>query len=387
MNSLQGKKVLFVITKSNWGGAQSYVYALATNFAKNGADVVVALGGTGLSNAPTGFLAERLQKAGIRTVFVHSFMREVSTKNELGALTELRNILRKEEPDILHLNSSKAGGIGALAGRLEGTPKILFTAHGWAHRESRSLLAKFAIRLASWATILLSHEIIVVSKLDYEDSPVLFSRKKIFVIHNGINDFPLLDTKSARELLATKDARLSTHSTWILMETAELVKNKGVDIAIASLNLVKEKYPNTQLVVLGEGEERPALEAQVRELKLENSVFLLGFVPDSRTYLKAADMFLLSSRKEGLPIALLEAGIAELPVVATKTGGIPEVILDGETGLLAESHNPQSFALALEKFLEQPDKRISYGEKNALRIKKEFSEEKMLEQTKAMYMS
>src|SRR5665213_818681 len=100
MNSLTGKldskKVLFVITKSNWGGSQAYVYTLATDFAKRGADVVVAFGGTGLAGAPVGLLAERLQEVGIRTILVHSFMREVSAKKELGALAELRHILRVE---------------------------------------------------------------------------------------------------------------------------------------------------------------------------------------------------------------------------------------------------------------------------------------------------
>ena len=387
MESLQGRKILFVITKSNWGGAQAYVYALATDFAKKGASVVVALGGTGLADAPLGLLHERLQEAEIRTVLVKSFMREVSTEKEFGALAELRQIIRTEKPDILHLNSSKAGGIGTLAGRLENVERIIFTAHGWAHREPRSVITKMAIRVASWATVLLSHKVIVVSQLDFQDSPVLFSRKKIVVIRNGIPEFPLMSRSEAREQLSTKNPALMPNGLWILMEAAELVKNKAVDTAIAAFNVIRHANPSAILVVLGEGEERRALEAQIHELKLQDRVFLLGFVPDSKKYLLAADIFLVTSRKEGLPLALLEAGIAKLPVVASKTGGIPEVIQDGKTGILAQVDNPQSFAKALETLLNDAEKRTELGENNSLNVRKEFSEAAMLEKTQAVYLS
>ena len=132
MGGLAKKKILYVITKSNWGGAQSYVYTLATAAKDAGADVAVAFGGTGGAGATTGRLELELQKVGIRTVFVKSFMRDISFFKEFRVLGELVRIFKTERPDIVHLNSSKAGGIGALAARLAGVGRIVFTSHGLA---------------------------------------------------------------------------------------------------------------------------------------------------------------------------------------------------------------------------------------------------------------
>jgi hypothetical protein len=227
MTTLEGKKILFVITKSNWGGAQSYVYSLATKFQEMGALVTVALGGTGLPGSPTGILASKLQEAGVATILVKSFTRDVSLSREISALTEIREIIRRERPNIIHLNSSKAGGIGALAARIEKVPQILFTVHGWAHREPRGILGRTFIWISSWITVLLCTSVIVVSKRDYLDSPVIFSRKKIHLIRNGISEFSLLDKAAAR---STLNPSLGITDTVLLMQ-AELHGNKGIDIA------------------------------------------------------------------------------------------------------------------------------------------------------------
>ena len=130
MNHTNRKKVLFLITKSNWGGAQRYVYDLVTTLDKSQFDVVVALGGNGI-------LVEMLNHAGIRTIIIQSLARNISIKNELSFARELWNILRIEKPDVFHVNSSKAGGVGTFLGRLSRVPRIIFTAHGWAFNEDR----------------------------------------------------------------------------------------------------------------------------------------------------------------------------------------------------------------------------------------------------------
>ncbi|MFZ2500762.1 MAG: glycosyltransferase, partial [Minisyncoccia bacterium] len=163
---LANKKVLFVITKSNWGGAQSYVYTLATRLKDTGADVAVVLGGTGEAGSESGLLAERLQEAGIRTLFLKSFMRDISLIREFKALRELIYILKSERPDVVHLNSSKAGGLGAVAARLTGVPRIVFTAHGWPFWEPRNFVAQKLIYFFSWITVMFSHAVITISDYD-----------------------------------------------------------------------------------------------------------------------------------------------------------------------------------------------------------------------------
>ena len=384
MDTLANKKILLVITKSNWGGAQAYVYALARQLQKEGADVAVALGGTGLPGAETGLLAQRLTAAGVRMITLSSFARDVSANRDIRALKELRSIVRQEGPDILHLNSSKAGGLGALAGRLEHVPLIIYTAHGWAHRESRNLLKKLLIWISSWLTIFLSHKVIVVSHRDFQDTPVFLSRRKIVVIRNGIAPFSTLLRNEARASLIAQCPGLTNEISWVMMQ-AELTKNKAVDIAISAFAKLRQTHGNTALVVLGEGEDREHLNQLIHTHRLSKNVFLAGFVPESRTYLSGADVFLMSSRKEGLPLALLEAGLVGLPVVATRIGGIPEVITDGKTGLLVAPGATEAVASAIASILNEPEQAKMFGKNLQERVRTDFSEESMISQTEALY--
>jgi hypothetical protein len=199
MSSVAKKKVLFVITKSNWGGAQAYVYTLAAHFQTSGYDVVVALGGTGTKEASSGELAEKLEAAGVRTVFVRSFVRDVSLTKEFKTFAELCAIMRHEKPDVVHLNSSKAGGIGALAARTCSVHNIVFTSHGLAFEEDRPALARLIIRLMTWFTFLLSHQVIVISKDNAERAARMpWCAKKIHLIYNGIAESALLTREDTR---------------------------------------------------------------------------------------------------------------------------------------------------------------------------------------------
>ena len=120
---MKAKKILFLITKANWGGAQRYVFDLATAL-RNEFDISVAFGQEGL-------LAKKLREAQITTFPIRALQRDVSISSDVKSFLELMRLFRVEKPDVVHLNSSKAAGVGALAARLAGVPRIIFTAHGW----------------------------------------------------------------------------------------------------------------------------------------------------------------------------------------------------------------------------------------------------------------
>jgi len=151
------QKILYVITKSNWGGAQRYVFDLATSLDKNLFDVVVVCGGNGL-------LKEKLQSENIKVVSLKTLERDINIKKELLSAKELYKIFKTEKPDIVHLNSSKAGAIGAFVARIVGIKKIIFTAHSWAFNENRSFYSKIIIEFIHWLTVFLSHKTIAVSE-------------------------------------------------------------------------------------------------------------------------------------------------------------------------------------------------------------------------------
>lgn len=334
----QRQKILYLITKSNWGGAQRYVFDLAINVPKDQFDVVVAAGGNGE-------LLERLRQAGIQTIPIQNLGRDIDVVSELKIFFTLYKILKEEQPDILHLNSSKIGGIGALAGRLAGIPKIIFTAHGWPFREERPWWQRLMIKFLSWLTIILSHKVIAVSRADFDE----FRNRKIYFIHNGIDEIDFVDPMAAREKLGYKQSDL------VVGTIAERTKNKGLEY----------------------------LERAGEILKLKPLV--ISNLPDAAKFLHAFDVFVLPSVKEGLPYVILEAGLAGLPVVATCVGGVPEIIDDGESGLLVEPKNPAALAEKIKFLLGNPSERQQLGQNLRKKVLAEFSTSSMVTQTISLY--
>ena len=179
-NKQMKKKVLLVITKSNWGGAQRYVYDLAVNL-RDKFEMGVAFGQEGL-------LAQKLRETHIAIFPIKAMQRNISITNDARSFFELLRLFKRERPDVVHLNSSKAGGVGALAARLAGVPKIIFTAHGWPFWEQRNPLSRGLIYLFSWLTALLAHHIIVVSDYDLKVAQKMpFIGGKTIRIYNGID--------------------------------------------------------------------------------------------------------------------------------------------------------------------------------------------------------
>lgn len=389
------KKVLLVITKSNFGGAQRYVYDLAASMPREQFEVVVVFG-------EGGELEEKLNVAGVRTIRIGMLQRNVSLFKDIRAFFELLRIFKKEKPDVVHLNSTKVGGIGALAGRVCGVPKIIFTAHGWAFNEKRNFISKGAIAILQWITVLLTHTTIAVSQKTASQMlkfPFI-GREKIKVIYNGVTDIDFVSREEARRAVAGKMAtgpqsgaqsQPPTQPIWI-GTTSELHTNKGLDIALTAFAKVVKKYPQTLFVAIGDGQEKINLTNQITKLGLTNSAFLIGFIPDAKKYLKAFDIFTLTSRTEALPYSILEAGLAQLPVIASAIGGIPEIINLPDVGLLVPTGKKASpkitdaLANALENLITNPEYAKSLGQNLRQRVFQEFSPQKMHDQTFASYM-
>lgn len=301
------KKILFVITKSNWGGAQRYVYDLATSLPKEKYETVVAMGGSGA-------LKEKLDTAGVRTLLIGSLQRDVSLLKELKALRELTHIFKTERPDVVHLNSSKAAGLGALGARFAGVPKIIFTAHGWPFWEKRNFISRALIYLFSWLTAALSHKTICISNYDLAVARrmPLVGRKAVR-IYNGISSQSLGSGEIIRSAFPA--------GAHIVGTIGELNKNKN---HVALIEEAKNK-PDMFVAIVGEGELRGYLESKIKEYGLESRVKLFGFMPASEV-LRGFDTFALPSLKEGLPYVLLEAKAAGLSIVANHVGGVGEIL-------------------------------------------------------------
>ncbi|TSD04618.1 MAG: group 1 glycosyl transferase, partial [Parcubacteria group bacterium Greene0714_36] len=182
------RKILFLITKSNWGGAQQYVYDIATNLPKDRFETVVAGGGNGI-------LFAKLRDAGIKTISLSGLQRDVAILGEWRAFCEILRTLKKERPDVAHLNSSKAAALGALAVFIckilnpkpsTLNPRTIFTVHGWPFLEDRSFLPRAIIFLISWITCFLCDRVILISKKDEETARRFLPRRKNIYIPHGL---------------------------------------------------------------------------------------------------------------------------------------------------------------------------------------------------------
>ncbi len=376
------QKILFVITKSNWGGAQRYVFDLARSLPRQEWSVGVVLGGTGLPGAGGGKLEEELRHKDIRTLFVPSFMRDFSIRAEWRTFKHLFSLFSAEQPDIVHLNSSKAGGLGSLAARMAGVPMIVFTVHGAPWQEDRGVLARGSIAVASWITFLFCHRVIVISQHAFERIRALpFCGKKVRLIHNGIEPLEFMPKEVARETLGIDTAQP------VLGSVGELVWNKGYHVLLRAVGVLKRRGINIYVCIVGDGEERKFIETLLQEEDIEDRVHLAGFVRDAHKILKAFDVFVLPSLKEGLPYVALEAGQAELPVVASNVGGIPDIIADNESGMLCPPKNHGKLAERIAELLSRADLQKKFAGALRERTTREFSYVRMMEQTKALYLS
>ncbi len=372
-------KIIFLITKSNFGGAQKYVYELALDAKARGWDVMVACGGTGKKKAGLGLLASKLEEAAIPVIPIPHFMRNVSLDDDITAFFEVRRLLRDERPDVLHVTSSKAGGIGALAGRMAGIRNIVFTSHGLTVDEVwRPFWQRFFIYIGTWFTISLSHYAIMISTETYRRARRMPGvRRKVVLIKNGVAPVDFMDKESARTEL---ELTIPDGHT-LIGGIGELHQNKNWSVAVQTIASLP---PTVHLAIVGSGEEYDSLHHHMEKLNVRNRVHLLGYVPDAVRYLKAFDIFVLPSKKEGLPYVILEAGLAGLAVVASDLPGNRDIIESGVHGFLVEP-TPRILATSIEMLLRDEGMRRQLGASLQERVMQDFSIGHMTTETFALY--
>lgn len=368
-------KVLFVITKAEIGGAQKYVLDCVKAARNNGYDVAVASEGSG-------YFYETLSALGVPFHEIKSAKRDINIVSDMRLFFELLSLFRKEKPDVLHLNSSKIGAAGALAGKLAGVKNIIFTAHGWAFNDPRSAWERYAIIAISKFAGLFQNAIICVSDYDRQRAIHYHVAKpeKLITIHNGIDAdaVPFLAKNEAREKLNLPE------DAFVIGTIANFYKTKSLDTlvfaAISSANL-----ENIRFVIIGDGPEKEKMERLIEKYQLTKNFILPGVIKDANTYLKAFDIFVLPSKKEGLPYALLEAMAAHLPCITSDVGGIPEIIENEQNGIVIKDITPGKIWNAIAGLKKEKKKARTLGAQAYTTVEKQFSLDAMRKKTLALY--
>lgn len=367
-------KIVYCITKGTWGGAQKYVLNLAAHGKEKGHDVVIVSGKAGI-------LLDECRKRNIRTILIPELDRDINPFLDAASLFRLISVLRSEKPDVLHLNSSKIAGLGAVAARLTNVPRIVFTAHGWPFLEERPRTQAVTIIFFSWLTALFSHVVIDITEATFKRVyrwPLVGHKMRL--IYNGVDTktLPLLDRMAARKQLGIEDG------VFAIGLATEFTKNKGVTYALEAFARIKN--PASRLIIVGRGELEEKLKLEARELGISDRVQFKGFLPEVSRYFKAFDIIIVPSIKEGLPLTVIEAGHANVPVVATNVGGIPE-LLDRECGILVESKNPDALAGAIESLMENEELRNRLAARFGQKVRASFGLKPMLRKTFNLYES
>lgn len=329
-------KLLYVVTYADLGGAQRSTLLLAEHFQ---------------GEIAAGFerdeLFEAAAKKGIKTHKVLNLRRGIKPLSDLLCLFELFRLFKKTKPDIVHLNSSKAGFIGSIAGKLAGV-KVVYSARGFVFNEDRGRLIKKVFLLLEKFASRFRNLIITVSDFDRKAALAanLIAPERIVTVHNAINPVQFLNPDIAKnELGLPRDKKL-------LVTIANLYPNKGLDILIESLSLLPaETLSQIFLAIMGSGPEEFNLKQQTESLGFSKKIKFFN-LPNAAAYLKAFDLFILPSRKEGFPLTLLEAMRAGLPIIATNVGGNPEAI--GKAGILIDPGQPKILADAITRLLNEP---------------------------------
>jgi glycosyltransferase involved in cell wall biosynthesis len=356
-------RILHVIDSLEFGGAEKVLVALANGFASRHEVTVCCI-------SRIGELASELD-ARIPVICMHR-----GNGNDYLLPWRLARKLRDGRYDVVHAHNWGVFLESGIAAWLARVPVAIHTVHGpylprgpgWRQRVKKVLRHAAERRVArSFGRIVAVSDAIRA----YIPETTGIEPARLDTVHNGIAGGLVQRSVQARPL------------TFITVGRLDAIKNHAMMFrAFAQL---ARRWPECRLVVAGDGPQRQALESLIDELHLRPQVSMLGFRTDVADLLREADIFLMSSRYEGISIALLEAMRAGLPAVATRVGGMPEMVIDGQTGLLVPSEDTEAFAQAMARLAEAEEMRLRFGIAAQALQQREFSLETMLARYEALY--
>jgi glycosyltransferase involved in cell wall biosynthesis len=344
-------KVLHIHRIGGIGGSERHLLTLLPALAERGVDVSF-LGLDDTSRAPDPFYE----------ALTVPFER-VPAPRDLDPRLAVRVLRAARRADLVHTHLVHADVYGALGAR-----RLVSTKHNddpfraGAFRFVERTLARRAARIVAITKVLARFQV----------ERVGLPAEKVEVIHYGLDEPPAAWGANLPDDLPG--------TARVLLAVCRLEPQKGLDVAVRALPDIRTRHPDAVLVVLGEGPQREQLERLARELDVP--VFLPGRVPDVTEWLGRADLLVHPARWEGFGLALLEAMLASLPVVATRISSIPEIVVDGETGLLVPAEDAAALAAAVSRVLHDPGELGAHGLRRA---RAEFSVARMADRTLDVY--
>lgn len=369
-------KILYVLTQAqDMGGASVHLLDLAAAMQTEGHEVLILAGGDGIFH-------ERARALGLRSQAVPSLVRDIRPLQDIRALVALRRMMQQYQPDLVHLHSTKAGVLGRMAARLLAIP-VVFTVHGWAFSEGVPAIKARVYRCIETLMAPLTQRIITVS--DYDRQLALRLRvataAQMAVVHNGIHHTAPLGTQSHNQHSPCSDGNAQGVPRLIMVARFEPPK-RHEDLLWALAGMTSTPW---RLELVGSGHQLQNMQELAASLGLSARVTFTGECLDVAARLVQADVFVLLSDWEGLPLSVLEAMQAGLPVLASNVGGVSEAVQAEETGMLVPRRDIPAIREGLQKLLSDADLRQRMGQAGRQAFEKEFTHPRMISKTLAVY--
>ena len=339
-----------IIDRLNVGGPTPYLLFLSRALESRGYRSTVVKGQVASGEAE---MDEVIRRSGIRPLELRGFSRAIVPIRDFRVLIALYRLLRRVRPEIVHTHKSKAGVVGRIAAWLAGVPVTLHTFHGLVFKGYFSAWKTRLIVLVERLLARRTDVLVAVSALQRDEllADRIAAPSRIRTVPLGVDLDPFLNQR--RGDAGFREELGFGASTRLVGIVARLVPIKGVDVFLSAAEQVAAALPDVRFVVIGDGELRGALETLARERKLSGRVRFTGFRNDMARIYGSLDLSVLSSRHEGLPVALLESVASGCYVVATRVGGVPDLLRSERIGLMVAPDNARALAAGIQRVLRE----------------------------------
>src|SRR5215210_6187906 len=381
-------KILRVIARLNMGGPALHVAYLTAGLRERGYDTTLVAGSLARGEDSMAFVADGLDVDVIR---IDELGREISPLRDLRATFQLARLIRRERPHILHTHTAKAGTVGRVAALLAGSrrpPIVVHTFHGHVLRGYFGPLRSLFFRLLERRLAAGTTALVAVSPQVRDDLVALGVARpdRFVVVRLGIE----LDERVAPEQNGRAESRryLGIPADrfavgWIGRMTAV----KRTDDVLVAFKRLRDDGVDAVLCMVGDGPDRPELERRAHELGVIRDTVFLGYQEDVAPFYAAFDVLVLPSSNEGTPVSAIEALAAGKPVVATRVGGVPDVVRDGEDGFLVDTGDTSELADRLARLARDPVLRERMGKEGRSRVLPRYAVNRLVDDIDRLYRS
>jgi glycosyltransferase involved in cell wall biosynthesis len=377
------KKILRIITRLNIGGPAIHTVILTAGLDRTRFQSLLV---TGTVSEDEGDMSYFAYQHSVNPVIIPELGKEIDWKTDLIVLYKLFRLMKSEKPDIVHTHTAKAGTLGRIAAILSGVPFTVHTFHG---HVLHSYFGKFRTKIFILIERLLARftsKIIAVSPLQYcelHHQIKIAPSRKFAIIPLGFDLTHFLNAqvhcgKLRGELRVSEDVLLVG-----IIGRLTAIKNHALFLRSAAR--VLEKFAEARFLIVGDGELADELKGLAYELRIQDRVIFLGWRDDMPAIYADLDLVVLTSLNEGTPVSLIEAMASAKPIVATAVGGIPDIVLNGEMGILVPSGDEEKLATTMINLLEEAGKRRDFGKRGRESVRNKYTRERLVADMAGLY--